>query len=298
MPSLAAQFWIAVLKVTGRKKTFLSAEALHGMMAQRANSITYDPPEYVEKRCHVDEALVGGYPVITLTPKTGTSGDAFMYLHGGAYVFEIIERQWMFAADMACRLGRTVYVPIYPLAPTSTAADTLAFAEKAYLWAEEKVGYRRLDVFGDSAGAGMAVAIMQVLQAKGITPKAKSLALLSPWFDITLETDGVLEVDRVDPWISKPGLVEAGKLYAGDLQFHDPRVSPIEGPLNNLPPCHIFIGTRDIMLADCRRFEEKMKAEGGEVYLTEYKGMFHCWPVVKSPEGKKLREQLADVLTA
>jgi acetyl esterase/lipase len=41
-----------------------------------------------------------------------------VYLHGGAYVLEFIPRlHWPAIARLANLLGRTVTVPIYPLAP-------------------------------------------------------------------------------------------------------------------------------------------------------------------------------------
>ena len=296
MASFSAKFWIWVLKVTSRKDTFLSADALHATMQKRAKMISYKPSEYVLKRCDVVETTVDGYPVVTITPKAGTNGDVLFYLHGGAYVFEIIERQWMFIADTACRLGRTAIIPIYPLAPKATAPDVLKFAEAAYLYAETVVGDRRLDIFGDSAGASMALSMLQILKAKSHSVKAKTLSLLSPWFDISLDNPEVDEIDKIDPWLSKPGLVEAGKLYAGDIAADDARVSPVYGDLKGLPTCHVFIGMRDLMVADCRRFRDKMQAENLSLGYHEYEGMFHCWPVVKSPEGEDMKDKLIKIL--
>ncbi len=297
MASFSAKFWTAVLKITGRKDAFLSADALHATMKKRAETISYTPPAYVLKRCDVVEAMVDGYPVITITPKAGSNGDVLFYLHGGAYVFEIIERQWMFIADMACRLGRSAIIPIYPLAPKVTAPGVLKFAEAAYLYAEEAASDKRVDIFGDSAGASMAVSMLQILKAKSYSVRAKTVSLLSPWFDISLDNPEVDEIDKIDPWLSKPGLVEAGKLYAGGLAANDARVSPLYGDLDGLPACHVFIGMRDLMVADCRRFRDKMQAENISLGYHEYEGMFHCWPVVKSPEGEDMKDKLAKILT-
>ncbi len=51
-----------------------------------------------------------------------------VYLHGGAYVLEFIPSlHWPAIARLANLLGRTVTVPIYPLAPEHSYREVFGF---------------------------------------------------------------------------------------------------------------------------------------------------------------------------
>ena len=69
---------------------------------------------------------------------------------------------------------------------------------------------------GDSAGAGMALAVAQELRRTDDRPLA-GLVLVSPWVDITCDDPGVAARAPLDPWLQAPGLREAGVAYRGPL---------------------------------------------------------------------------------
>ena len=60
---------------------------------------------------------VDGFPVYEIAPKAGESRQRLLYLHGGAFVFEITSYHWGLIAEMAERVGFGITVPIYPIAP-------------------------------------------------------------------------------------------------------------------------------------------------------------------------------------
>ena len=41
------------------------------------------------------------------------------------------------------------------------------------------------------------------------------LVLLSPWLDLTLGHPRLPEFEAVDPWLARPGLLAAGRAWAG-----------------------------------------------------------------------------------
>lgn len=106
----------------------------------------------------------------------------------------------------------------------------------------------------------------------------------------------VPELDKNDPFLSTPGLLEAGRLYADELDTRDPLVSPLFGDLTGLGRLSVFIGTRDILLVDARRIRDRAMELGIPLEYHEYPGMFHTWILDRMPEAKHATEQMARII--
>jgi acetyl esterase/lipase len=109
--------------------------------------------------------------------------------------------------------------------------------------------------------------------------------LLSPWLDLTLGHPQIPLYERSDPWLARPGLVEAGLAWAGGDDPTAPRLSPGNGPLAGLPPTSVFVGTREIAFPDAADLAEAAAAAGVDVVLTVADGAVHVYPLVPTPEG-------------
>ncbi len=59
-------------------------------------------------------------------------------------------------------------------------------------------------------------------------------------------------IEKRDILLARGGLKEAGRLYAGDLEVTDWRVSPLFGDLTGLAPMSVYTGTHDILVTDSR----------------------------------------------
>ena len=81
---------------------------------QREN---HRPPLDLDGRFDIAARTVAGFPVYEVRPRRIESRLRLLYLHGGAYVFQITSYHWNLIAELAERLGATVTVPIYPIAP-------------------------------------------------------------------------------------------------------------------------------------------------------------------------------------
>lgn len=298
MVSFKSHFWVMMLHLMGRKKAIRDAESIRATILKRREEISHHPHEGVFEHCDVREAEIGGFPVYYVTPKGGNEGAGgyVYYLHGGAYVFEIIPQHWSLVADMVVRTGRTFVVPIYPLAPEHDVNKALPFALYAYKTLEAQAGDARLDMLGDSAGAAMAVAVCQQLLTAGETIKAQSQILISPWMDVGLENPDARVIDRRDPWLAVDGLKEAGHMYANGLALDDPRVSPLYGKAEGLPATHILMGTRDILMPDAKLFADKLSQAGVPMSYRQYEGMFHCWPFLMCREAEQARQEIVELL--
>ena len=96
------------------------------------------------------------------------------------------------------------------------------------------------------------------------------------------------------------GSVEAMvKLYAGDLDLKDPRISPIYGDFDGFPPTLLVTGTRDLFLSNTARTHIKLRRAGVEADILVYEGMSHADYLREptSPESHHLARELDTFLT-
>ncbi len=230
------------------------------------------------------------------SPKSAeTPTKAVLYLHGGAYVVPFAGIHWQFMAKLVTASNRAVIAPDYPLAPAATVKDVFAQMLPLYREMVEEFGAANIAIIGDSAGGGMALGLAQVFQEEGL-PQPAQLILLSPWLDVSMSNEGLPALDKRDPILDIQGLQAAGEMYAGELSVKDPRVSPMFGDCSNLAPMTLFIGTRDIFLADCRDFHAKLTAQGIPLAYHEGTEMLHDWMLMPMPEAEKVLREITSIL--
>lgn len=300
MVSLKARLYVLVLKLVKRKQAMASAESLHATIKQRRQTSDYRPNPKVRRQLDIEKHDIGGFPAYVVKPKVQnpdnqTPDHYIFHLHGGAYTFELVQPHWHFVADMAQRLNAAIMMPVYPLAPEHDVLAALEYVHKAYAAFEDYAGGAPIQMMGDSAGAGMALAAVQQMVERDIKRPA-NMIMISPFVDVVLDNPAIPAIDEIDPWLAAPGLREAGRLYARDLEVTDPRVSPLRGSMKDLPPVHIFMGTRDILQPDAVALADKIKREGGTVSYREYAHMFHCWVIGTARESLQARDEIATII--
>jgi monoterpene epsilon-lactone hydrolase len=295
MVSTKAQLYMAYLRVTGQKRFYDDARTLHHRLHRHQRPSMARPPRSLRRRCSIEQWDARGFPCWTLRPRRGTTSDRHvLHLHGGGYVEQIETHHWRFAADLVERLGCAVTLPIYPLVPRHDHTETLPMVYAAY----EQIADRpaeNLVISGDSAGGALALAIAQQLRDAGRAQPAR-LLLISPWLDVTLEDPISVVLDEHDPMLGITGLREAGRMYAEGADPHDPRISPLHADLTGLGPFSLFIGTRDLLLPDARRFTTRARKADINVDHGEYPGMFHNWVMQNIPEGREAMNHIERIL--
>lgn len=242
------------------------------------------PPADLDSRHHVTQCRINGFDCYSVKPRGRQSGRAAMYLHGGGYFSGIHLRHWHLISQLA-DAGVRVEVPLYGLAPQYTHRDAYPFVTEVYEQLLAEVDAQNVTVAGDSAGAGLALGLTQTLSGAGLS-QPRNLVLISPWLDLTLSNPAVRDVEPRDPWLSKAGLVEAGRYWADQEDPTHHRLSPINGPLSQLPRTDLYIGTRDLFHPDALRLRDLAEAAGTELHLAECKGAVHDYPLVPTPEGR------------
>jgi acetyl esterase/lipase len=250
------------------------------------------PPPGIRKRCVVAHRQVHGQDVYVLRSRraAGPSEHSVIYLHGGAYTSEIVKEHWALVAHLAESTGCDVHVPIYGLAPQHHALEALGLVTK--LITEQSGNGRRCYLAGDSAGGGLALLAAQAFAGDPAQPVA-GLTAIAPWLDLTMSNPEIPAVERIDPWLTRAGLHPIAAAWAGGVPLTDPRLSPLYGRLDDLPPLQLLVGTRDITLPDCRALRDRL-APGTPLTYHEEPGAIHDYPLLPVPEAKPAREALIE----
>ena len=103
-------------------------------------------------------------------------------------------------------------------------------------------------------------------------------------------------MDDQDPFLGIQGLIDAGKLYAGDLDRTSYVVSPIYGELHGLAPISVFVGTRDIMVADCRKLRHLAARANIPLDYHEFEDMVHDWMLFPLPEANEAIRKIEETI--
>jgi acetyl esterase/lipase len=241
------------------------------------------------------DTTVAGNPARWFT-RDGSGGTTVLHLHGGGYVIGSARSHTPFASALAATVDARVLVLEYRLAPEHPAPAAVDDAVATYEWLLEH-GTQPGDVVitGDSAGGGLAIAMLARLRDT-MTPMPAAAALVSPWTDATCSCATMSTNVEADIILSPELLTHWAALYAGDRSLEDATVSPVFGDLAGLPPIHIQVGTRELLLDDARRFADRAAAQGVDVTLEVRDEMIHIWPVLGAgviPEAQQAIDSIA-----
>lgn len=292
MASFRARLIRHLVALSGFKKGFSTPVRAMATTAKNRKKGPAEPGRKLHALCDIVESEVNGHRLFTAIPKEGGSGAQILYLHGGGYVLDLDAVHWNLITGLIQRTGASVSVPVYPLAPEHRWQDGFAMVRKVFDDLAAAHGAEQITVMGDSAGGGFTLALAQMLRDDGKPPPAR-LALLSPWLDATAGDPAQIELEKIDPIISLSGLRTMGKWWASELDPRDPRISPLFGTMEGLPPMAVWTGTHDLLLTDARRLREKAARAGADLSYHEYPEMLHVWMTVPMPEALKARDEIA-----
>ena len=211
----------------------------------------------------------------------GSDADrVLMFFHGGGYCSGSIlsHRRLVTEAGRAAKI-RTLAVG-YRLAPEHPFPAALEDALTGWR-ALAGMGYSsaKVAVGGDSAGAGLTLALIGELHARGEDLPGCAW-LISPWTDLTLSGSTLTSKDGLDPIIHREYLAELAEAYLpAGVDPKDPRVSPLHAELQGFPPMLIQVGSAETLLDDAVRLAAVAGAADIAVTLEIWPHMIHAWPV-------------------
>lgn len=218
-----------------------------------------------------------------------------LFLHGGSYVVNATHPHWSFLARLVEKTGCRVAAPDYPLAPDYCYADAYRMLRSLYKKLLEREPRPKIVLMGDSAGGGLALGFSMLIRDEGLPPP-ETLVMLSPWLDITMSNPRIATIDREDPFLNREALVRAGASWARGSNPRKPLISPLYGSFAGLPTMHLFIGTKDILVADCRRLRDACHAAGARLAYYEFESMLHDWMLLDFKEARIAGAQIAAIV--
>lgn len=205
----------------------------------------------------------------------GKKKKVILYLHGGSYVGELEKYHWNFFKDLINDTNATIVAPDYPLAPEHTYVEVFKIMEPLYKEIIDNIGEKEFILMGDSAGAGLALALYQ-RSGKMKRRLPDKTILISPWLDVRMNNP---EIDKInDPVLKKPLLKLSGRKYAGKNGLKSYLVNPVLGPTDKLRNIYILSGTKDMLNPDAKKFA---KANKNKVHFIEYKDAIHNFVLMK-----------------
>jgi triacylglycerol lipase len=250
------------------------------------------PPSLVTLGLHVQQTEFDGWQVWTLAPAS-PSGKYIVGLHGGGFSIQPTILHWYDYASIARNTGATVVVPIYPLVQEGGTAATVV-PQTADLISSliDQHGADAVSVYGDSAGANIALAAAQELVRRG-DPTPARMVLISPVVDLSLSNPAISLID--DPVLDAESGRANGLLWSGG-DLTDPLASPLFGSLEGLPQTWVYTGSLELLAPDVLRLQDKAIAQGADVTFILRKGEIHDWAgpgsIIPFTEGAAVRPQI------
>lgn len=256
--------------------------------------------EVVRPIIHIDHigVLANGVPSEWIIPAGVGNERVILYLHGGAYNAGSTRSHRALAANIASAAHARALTIDYRLAPEHPYPAALVDAFSAYKWLLEKgIPSQQIVITGDSAGGGLAIALLVALRERR-QPMPSAAVVLSPWTDLTDSGESWQENADVDYLIHGSQLREAARIYLKGTDPQTPLASPIHADLEGLPPLLIQVGSEEVLLSDSTRLAENARLSGVEVTLDVWDGMQHVWQFAASvvPEARQAIAKIGEFI--
>jgi epsilon-lactone hydrolase len=230
----------------------------------------------------VELAAVGvnGIPGEWSMASGSDSSRVLMFFHGGGYCSGSIVSHRRLVTEAGRAAGVRTLAIGYRLAPEHPFPAAYDDALTAWRFLrDQNVPAAHIAIGGDSAGAGLTVAL--ITRLRDAHEELPGCAwLISPWTDLTMSGSTVFTKDAIDPLIHKQYLNELADSYlAAGIDRKDPRVSPLYADLKGFPPALIQVGSAETLLDDATRFAATAGAADVRVTLEIWPHMIHAWPL-------------------
>jgi monoterpene epsilon-lactone hydrolase len=210
----------------------------------------------------------GGTPSLLVQPQADDPVTV-LFLHGGGYVMGSAFGYRHLAGALALAAGTGVLLAEYRLAPEHPFPAALEDALRAYEWLlDSGVAPEDVVVVGDSAGGGLALALLLTLKERG-TALAGGTVLLCPGVDLTFD-----QIDELPsappPTVSMDQLHSFAAAYLDGHPADEGVVYPLGADLTGLPPMLIQGGTGDVFVEDAHRLADRARQHGVDTRLELY----------------------------
>lgn len=229
----------------------------------------------------VDSVDAGGVPCQWVAATGAREDRVIVYFHGGGFQVGSLASHRELMACISAAAGARVLGVGYRLAPEHRYPAALDDAVASWQWLQtHAVQASQVALAGDSAGGGLALSLLLLLQARG-EPLPAAFWGLSAWTDLSASGTSYQTRAALDPIHQQPMIVAMARNYLGrDADAKDPKVSPMfatPAQLGALPPMLLQVGERETVVSDSEDFVSNARAAGAQAQLQVWPGMIHVF---------------------
>lgn len=246
------------------------------------------------KNIVVEQDTISGINAEWIRPENANDEKLIFYVHGGGYVSGSCSDHRNVVAKIAALTGVSNLVYEYRLAPEHPFPAAIDDSVKVYQEVLNR-GFNpeNIIVMGESAGGGLALALLLALKEKFIA-MPKAAVAISPWTDLSCSSESYKTKNRkslapLNSWNV------FSKYYVGDSDVRNQLISPLFGDLTGLPPIFINSGEDDELFDDGRLFCEKAREAQVEVTFRKGEKMVHCYPLM-APMFNEATDAMSEIL--
>ena len=250
----------------------------------KTNKDNYKLPRYIRFPKEVKCKLYGNMQVFE---SESNNDNTIMYIHGGGYLFNYSIFHWRLLKYFS-KKGYGFTTPNYPLLPKYSYKESFEKVLKYYEEYSKKYDMNKVILAGDSAGGGMALALVEKVKELNL-PLPKKIILISPYVDVCGANK---ELNEKDAMVDYEATLLLAQAWSNGDNVKNPIISPLYGNLKGLPPIKIYVGTYEILYDQGKSLYEKLKQEKNntEIYIGEKMG--HVFPIIPTKEAKKAKENM------
>jgi acetyl esterase/lipase len=222
----------------------------------------------------VVKQAIGGVPAEVVSARGADSQPTVIHFHGGGYCVGSTNTPRSWAAHLSARTGCRVVLPEYRLAPEHPHPAALEDARAVLKALAGELTPGSVVISGDSAGGGLALALVLSLRDEGRKLPAGCI-LLSAWLDLSRDRRAAPDLVRQDVILSPAWLDACARGYAAPPAWTDPSVSPLHAAHSGLPPLLIQAATSELLAPDAELLAASASAAGVDVTYTRWPRMWH-----------------------
>jgi len=289
LTSLRAKFFNLYLKMTFKSKPIHLIDA--GLLRANTDKIA---PKKVPAGVALEVVDHGAVKGEWHRARDAERGRTIYYLHGGGYVFGSPKSHRGLTFALAQQSRADLFSLRYRPEHKFPAAVDDAVA--GYQWLiDQGRDPAKIIVSGDSAGGGLALALLLSCKERGL-PMPAGAVLYSPWTDLAATGASLVTNEKTDVMFKKVYIAEGAKRYLGEADAKTPLASPLYADLAGLPPILTFVSDDEALYDDSTRLHVKLKAAGVATQLITEHGLAHVWPLFfpRFPEaGKSIAQSAA-----
>jgi len=225
---------------------------------------------------YFDSFQINQIPAQWVIPPNADERSIIIYVHGGGYIAGSMNSHKDLASRIALAAEARLLIFDYRLAPENPFPAGLDDVRTVYQWVVDNFDRKtRICLVGDSAGAGLALAMLSIILKQRLKLPACSV-LISPWIDLECRNLSHVENARKDPMLSQEALQKTALLYT-DKDVRLPLISPINNDFTGVCPMLIQVGENEVLLDDARFLADKIEKTGARVELEIWDDLFHVW---------------------